>query len=300
MRIASFNVQNLRLRRVRGQPRFDGARDGDVARDRGRAAAALDLADRRLTAAVLAAADADVVILQEVFDQTTLDAFHDLLLAPRARAPWPWRRSYRGNDGGGRHLALICRTPPLAVVSHAKLRAADLGLPDLPGPVPERPVFCRDVLRIEFPALTILACHFKAGGPGDRRAAAQRRGEARALAALIARDCPPGRMWLVLGDLNTHPARLPALSGLGVDLLTRLPRPQRWTWAGPEGQIGRPDWLLAAPALAARWPQAVPQLLRQGLGLEVTRHRGPRLPGVGRHRPRASDHVCLMLDLPGL
>ena len=58
MRIATFNVQNLRLRHVAGHARLDGARDGDVPEDNSPQAMALDLADRRLTAAVLARADA--------------------------------------------------------------------------------------------------------------------------------------------------------------------------------------------------------------------------------------------------
>ena len=55
MRIATF--QNLRLRHPAGRARLDGARDGDVPGDSGPQAVALDLADRRLTAAVLAHAD---------------------------------------------------------------------------------------------------------------------------------------------------------------------------------------------------------------------------------------------------
>ena len=82
MRIATFNVQNMRLRRPDGQPRLDGARDGDMPEDSTGAAAALDPIDRALTARVLAEADADAVALQEVFDQRTLDYFHDAVLLP--------------------------------------------------------------------------------------------------------------------------------------------------------------------------------------------------------------------------
>ncbi|MDX5403422.1 MAG: endonuclease/exonuclease/phosphatase family protein, partial [Rhodobacterales bacterium] len=101
MRLASFNVQSLRLRWRDGQPRLDGARDGDLPDDQGAAAEALDAADRRLTAQVLARTDADVIALQEVFDIATLDHFHDSYLLDTGTAPYPHRHCLPGNDGRG-------------------------------------------------------------------------------------------------------------------------------------------------------------------------------------------------------
>ena len=53
MRIATFNVQNLRLRKADGEAILDGARDGDVPEDAAAAASALDRTDRALTASAL-------------------------------------------------------------------------------------------------------------------------------------------------------------------------------------------------------------------------------------------------------
>jgi exonuclease III len=96
MRIATFNVQNLRLRHPGGEDRLDGARDGDAAED-----AALDPVDRRLTAAVIRDMRADVVALQEVFDSETLDHFHDRVLVPGGVAPYPHRAVFREMTGAG-------------------------------------------------------------------------------------------------------------------------------------------------------------------------------------------------------
>lgn len=311
MRIVSFNVQNLRLRHPAGRARLDGARDHDIPQDATPAARALDLADRRLTAQVLARADADVICLQEVFDRATLDFFHDHLLARTTAAPWPYRICLPGNDGGGRDLAILSRRPLGAVASHADLRPADLALEGDPGAYPDKPVFCRDCLQVTVSGLTLFLCHFKA--PGDAPMVfSQRRLEALAVRALIERHLARGggTHWLVLGDLN-EPAEVPRglqaiaplLPPFSVDLLERLPEAERWTWASPDGNLsGRPDAMLAAPALAARFPAAIPRVLREGLGAEVFGHAGPdlRLPGVGTHRPHASDHCALLLDLPGL
>lgn len=307
MRIASFNVQNLRLRRKDGRPRLDGARDGDVDADSTPEAAALDLADRRLTSAILAQADADVVCLQEVFDRATLDFFHDHLMRHAGARPYPHRVCLPGNDGGGRDLAVLSRLPLADVQSHAHLLPADLGLQPPPGTRPETPLFRRDCLSFSVGGLRLFHCHFKAPWPDAARAWPVRRMEAQAVRALVeaqlAREA--GALWLIIGDLNepvaktrAEPAIAPLLPPFSVDLLARMPSGERWTFYDAQGhQYARPDALLAAPALARRWPDAVPRALRAGLDRDAARAQEPRLADVGAHRPHASDHAALVLDL---
>lgn len=310
MRIATFNVQNLRLRHLMGRPRFDGARDGDVPQDKGLEATALDLADRRLTAAVLAHASADVVCLQEVFDSEALDFFHDHLLRHAGGPAYPYRFCFPGNDGAGRDVALMSRRPVDEVVSHAKLTAADLGLEELPARKAKMPVFCRDCLMARIGQLTLFLCHFKAPWPDAKAAWPVRRLEAMAVRRLIERRFPVDKcaLWLVLGDLNeprdiedAEQAIAPLTQDFAIDLMKRLPESERWSSYEPSsGSYARPDYLLAAPALAERWPDAKPWLLREGLSREANRHLGLRLPGVGLHRPRASDHAALVVEFVGL
>ena len=115
-------------------------------------------------------------------------------------------------------------------------------------------------------------------------------------------------LWLVLGDLNEpdagarqEPAIAPLTQSFAVDLAERIPEAERWTYCDRASQhYSRPDALLASPGLAAAWPDARPAALRSGLPYEVVRYRGPRLPDVGRHRPRASDHAALVIEFPGL
>lgn len=311
MRLASFNVQSLRLRWRDGEPRLDGARDADVPADRGPAAEALDPEDRRLTAAVLARTDADVIALQEVFDQATLDHFHDHCLRVTGIAPYPYRHCIPGNDGRGLDVAVMSRLPLRSVVSHASETPASLDL-DVPGGVdPYLPVFRRDCLLVEVGLVTLFICHFKAPYPDALSTWPVRRAEALALRRLIARHFPDptSGIWLVLGDLNeprhaapTRPeaAIVPVTAPFSIDLLDRLPAAERWSWHEPFGpDLGCPDVMLASPALAQRWPDACPQIIRLGLGLEAAHYDGPRLGGVGLHRPHASDHAVLMIDLPG-
>ncbi|SEQ02539.1 endonuclease/exonuclease/phosphatase family protein [Thalassovita taeanensis] len=304
MRIATFNLQNLRLRGTH----LDGARDGDMPRDQGPQAARLDKADRHLTAQVIRETQADVLALQEVFDQETLDHFHDNVLAPIG-VNYPYRHCLPGNDGRGLDVAVLSRRPLDSVQSHASLTPADLGL-TLPGAAPDLPVFRRDVLQVETRGLTLFICHFKAPYPDTPQVWATRHAEAQALHRLITRRFadPAHALWLVLGDLN-EPARrsssksalAPLLGDFSVNLLDRLPSEDRWSWHNTHQQLyGHPDAILASPAVARRWPDAVPQVIRSGMSLEAHRNPGPHLAQTGHHRPHASDHAALVLDLPGL
>ena len=184
MRIATFNVQNMRLRRDRrGHATLDGARDADVPEDTGADAAALDPVDRRLTAAVLARADADIVALQEVFDQATLDHFHDRYLLPAGAAPYPARHCLPGNDGRGLDVAVISRRPLGAVTSHAGATPRSLGITPPDGIDPDRRVFRRDSLVVETGALTCSSCTSRPPTPTRRGlAGAPRRGASAARA----------------------------------------------------------------------------------------------------------------------
>ena len=303
MRIATFNVQGLRLRHPDGKDRLDGARDpGDDD-----ATAVLDPVDRRLTAAVIGDLRADVLALQEVFDAETLDHFHDNVLVPAGIPPYPHRVCLPGNDGRGLDVAVMSRRPLGSVASHAALRPADLGL-DAPPGAGDQPIFRRDCLVVEIGGLAILVCHFKAPWPDAGASWAVRRLEAEAVRRIVeARFADPAdALWLVAGDLNDpdpagSPGRAiaPLEAPFAIDLARRMPAAERWTLHDPtSGRRFLPDALLASPRLAAGWPEAVPVVLREGLSREAG--PGPRLPEVGEHRPHASDHAALVVEFDGL
>lgn len=308
MRIATFNVQNLRLRHPAGRARLDGARDYDVEPDNMPVATALDLADRRLTSRILAMADADVLCLQEVFDRATLDFFHDHLMRQAGLAPYPYRICLPGNDGGGRDLAVLSRFPLSDVTSNAKLLPADLGLSPPEGTRADTPIFRRDCVSFTIGALCVFHCHFKAPWPDPARAWPIRRLEALAVRHLVELRADPSALWLILGDLNEPPASsgadsaiAPLLPPFSVDLLARMPEHERWSYfEAQERRYSCPDAMLASTALAERWPDAVPEPIRAGIDRKATRASEARLTDVGAHRPHASDHVALVVDLPGL
>lgn len=306
MRLATFNVQNMRLRRHGdGRESLDGAHDRDSPAG---AHPALDRIDRRLTAEVIRAVDADVIALQEVFDRDTLDHFHDRVLLPTGAASYPYRTCLPGNDGHGLDVALMSRRAPDAVESHAEDTASGLGLSDPPAEVARGPLFRRDCLAVRFGTLSLYVCHFKAPWPERKRAHAIRRAEAEGVRRIIEADHadPSAADWIVLGDLNQAEQRAgdalsPLRGGFAVDLMTRLPEGTDWTFRGDDGTVqGRPDAILLSPALAARYPDALPRIFRAGLDPAAAARAGPRFHAVGVPRPHASDHAAVFVDLDGL
>ncbi|TCD13191.1 endonuclease/exonuclease/phosphatase family protein [Oricola cellulosilytica] len=307
MRIATFNVQNLRLLREDGHVAMHGARDMDVPDDGRPSSAALDMLDRRLTAEIIALANADVIALQEVFDRASLDYFHDRFLVPTGTAPYPHRICLPGNDGRGFDVALMSRLPPSDIRSHAATTARDLKLEPASGRSADEPVFRRDCLEASIGGLTLFICHFKAPYPDAADAWETRRLEALAVRRIIEQRFPhpANAYWMILGDLNEprtevadERAIAPLLEHFAIDLVERVPAGRRWSHhMASAGIYSRPDALLASPALARLNPEAEPAYFRQGLPHVATRFTGKRLSEVGVDRPHASDHAALAVEL---
>ena len=306
MRVATFNVQNMRLRIRDGRPVLDGAADRDSAD--GERSVALSIADRRETANVIASVDADVVLLQEVFDLTTLDHFHDTFLLETGTKPYPFRYCLPGNDGHGLNVAALSRGRPRNVVSHARLTGGDLGLSDLPRALHDQPVFRRDCLELDFETVCLFACHLKAPYPDEKQGYVVREAEARAVRKIVEARFPESdaAQWMILGDLNEPAANSAsgksALSslqnGFSIDLFDRIAPDDAWTYEVPEtGLRSHPDRILVSPRLAEEYPDVSPRIVRFGMG----RHGG--IAGSKAREnppPHASDHALVCADFPGL
>lgn len=301
MRIATFNVQNLRLRRREGEVYLDGARDGDAPDEdvhNEAHARSLDAQDRELTADLIAQAQADVVALQEVFDQQTLDHFHDVLLEKRG-AFYPHRVCLEGNDGRSVDVAVLSRLPLESVRSNADLRFADIGFEPPAGLQAKDRVFRRDCLALRCAGVHLFVCHLKNAAAGDLRSHAIRRAEAFAIRHVVKTRA----QWLALGDFNAHdPDDVrdlePLMAEFAVDLCARLPEEERWTYYDRQsGAYTCPDRIMASPALARRFADARPQVMRTGMARCASRYTGERHASVGRERPHASDHALLFVDI---
>jgi hypothetical protein len=83
--------------------------------------------------------------------------------------------------------------------------------------------------------------------------------------------------------------------------MARLHAGADWTFRTPDGAVrGRPDAILLSPALARRFPEAMPRIFRAGMDPEAAAGAGPRFRSVRAPRPHASDHAAVWVDLDGL
>lgn len=254
----------------------------------------------------------------------------------RVAAAWFYdhRRVVAGNDTRGIDVGVLSRHP-FEIVSNADLtvdflREADLDWASLDplSATRGRRIFARDCLEIEvatpFGAITLFNCHYKSMQPlsrgGDGRADTKVLREAEALATrrIVERrfggeEGARRADWAICGDLNDYAeidgrpvpggALGPLLDdGFAVDPLKRLPPHERWThYFTSEDAYVALDYILLSPALAARNPDALPEVIRKGQPWRVPRlENAPRYPRVGWARPKASDHcpVVIELDLP--
>lgn len=309
MRLATFNVQNLRLRERQGNPVLDGATDRDF--DNQPRSVEQNIADRQMTAKVIAEAKADIVALQEVFDAETLEFFYAHFLLPAGSPAYPTRICLPGNDGRGLDLAVLSKTEPLRVKSHADLTGADCGLLDLPEDLRDHPLFRRDCLELEFETFTLFVCHFKAPYPDAGKAQIVREAEARAVRAIVVNQFPKPETeyWMIVGDFNEpstgndnkNSALKPLKQGFSEDLLDRLPRGTDWTFEVPDTHIhSRPDRIFLSPRLAKQYPQTVPQIVRTGMTRYLCEPDSMSLHDKSNNRSHASDHALVYADFPDL
>lgn len=308
MRIATFNLQNLRLRTRDGRPVLDGAADQDWSKKLRHTK--LARADRVETAKVIAKVEADVLALQEVFDLATLDFFHDQFLLEAGSPAYPHRYCFNGNDGRGVNVAALSRRKPVNIKSHAELTGAELGLTDLPADLRDRPIFRRDCLELEFDGVTLFVCHFKAPYPDSAKAHVVREAEARAVRKIVEARFTDAKheRWIILGDFNEptrtnedeRSALAPLKSDFSIDLLDRLAPGTDWTFELPYTHLhSRPDRILVSPRLADEYPDLRPQIIRSGMEpLQRIPSNGP-LFSLGS-RPHASDHALVYADFADL
>ncbi len=309
MRLATFNLQNLRLRHRQGRHVLDGAVDQDF--DDWPRSINHDIADRLLTAKVITEAQADIVALQEVFDAESLDFFHDQFLRQAGSPPYPARICPPGNDGRGLDVAVLSNRQPARIKSHAHLTGADLRLTDLPAYLRDHRLFRRDCLELEFETFTLFVCHFKAPYPDTDKAQTVREAEARAVRRIVENRFPKpeSERWMIvgdfnepnLGDQNAISALAPLKQGFSEDLLDRLARGTDWTFEAPDTHLrSRPDRIFLSPRLARGYPDVVPQIVRTGMTRYLSDPGSFASGDEQRNQSHASDHALVYADFPGL
>ncbi|MGW3645042.1 endonuclease/exonuclease/phosphatase family protein [Streptomyces sp. NPDC000878] len=213
-----------------------------------------------------------------------------------------------GNDPRLIDVAVLSRFPITHIRSHQHF---------LDPASPTTALFSRDCLEVDVEVgagaskrtVTLYVNHFKSMSGGRRQTREKRVQQAAKVRELVTErfgPTPGDSPFVILGDLNdymeTNAEGSPAIGDL-VDwdqvenVVTRLPTDEQWThfWA-EEDEYRQLDYLLPSASLAAA-TVAVPEIFRQGLPLRAVKYTGPHLIGVGKDKPKASDHCPVVFEL---
>lgn len=317
IRVATFNVENL-FARFRFDNRVDprsAIRDGWNADETFFSIG--DEVQKRLTAQVVDALDADVLGLQEVESLDTLKRFRDQMLHG-GRERYPHVMLIDGNDRRMIDVGLMSRFPIVHVRSYQHLWDNDR----------DEPMFSRDCLEADIAVdghglLTVYVNHFKSMRPapgnepsfGREQTREKRNAQAKTVRSIVearfghdAGHAP----FVILGDFNDSPLDdaqgrsgiQPLLTWDQVEnVLERLPESERWThfWRGDQ-RFGLPysyrqlDYLLLSRRLS-RVATRPPTIERRGQPLRARNYAGPRFDGIGFNRPKASDHCPVVIEI---
>lgn len=227
---------------------------------------------------------------------------------------YPYVAGIDGNDPRLIDVAVLSKYPITHVRTYQWLKES---------PSSRSFTFSRDCFEVDVDVdgstLTVFVNHFKSMMGGRAQTRVRREKQARAVKGLIedrfgqnAGDQP----FVVAGDLNDYPES-DDQGTTGIDELVswdqvenvvdRLPIPDRWTHYF-KGRGGRDsiapgyhqlDYLLVSRGLAeaAANAQTLPEILRNGLPTRADRYTGQRFDGIGKDKPKASDHSPLTIDL---
>ncbi|MEU1690544.1 endonuclease/exonuclease/phosphatase family protein [Streptomyces hirsutus] len=306
VRLATFNVENLFARW-----RFKDGVAPATANTRGWVVEQtqfeeLGVDDKAITGAAVREIRADVLALQEVENVDTLKHFRAQALG--GRAEYPYVAGVDGNDPRLIDVAVLSKLPITRIRSHQHLM----------DPVsPTAALFSRDCLEVDVEVresesksttVTLFVNHFKSMKGGRPETRGKRQRQAAKVEELVTgrfgSASPGDHSFVVLGDLNDYlgPDGSSGIDGLVEwdqveNVVTRLPEADQWTHFFQAGKEYRQlDYLLPSASVAAASAESVPEILRKGMPLRAARYTGPRFPGVGTDKPKASDHCPLVMD----
>jgi endonuclease/exonuclease/phosphatase family metal-dependent hydrolase len=299
MRLATFNVENLFTRW-----RFNADVDPAEANTSGWTVDRTHFEEfgdtsKALTAMALLELRADVIALQEVENVDTLKHFRARFL--NEHAEYPYVAGIDGNDPRLIDVAVLSKFP----ITHVRSYQHRID-PHTKGALFSRDCLEVDVLVPSGTTVTLFVQHFKSMIGGRAATHDKRKVQADEVMRIVKDrfgSTPGSQPFVVLGDFNDYlsptGSAITDLVGWNQveNVVARLPRAEQWTHFFAGGNEYRQlDHFLPSASLAAASP-ALPEILRKGQPLRAVEYTGPRFPGVGQDRPKASDHCPVVVDL---
>lgn len=309
VRVATFNVENLfaRWKFAANVDPSEAIKSGWIVDQTLFDEKSVD--ERALTGRAIRELDADVLALQEVENVDTLKHFRAGQLG--GRDAYPFVAGIDGNDPRLIDVAVLSRLPIVRVRSNQHMM----------DPVTRTtPLFSRDCLEVDIDTgaglLTLYVNHFKSmldTGSGDKTGRqtthGKRERQVRAVIQLV-KDrhgaAPGDARFIVLGDFNDYleddeqgeSAIRELVEWDQVEnVVARRPADDQWThFYDAKDEYRQLDYVLLSTSLAGASATG-PEIMRKGTPLAATRYTGERFTGVGEHKPIASDHCPVVMEV---
>jgi predicted extracellular nuclease len=316
IRLATFNCENLFARF-----RFDKDVDPEKAVHDGWLANKVyfyinNETEKELTAAAIKATKADVIALQEIESLQALKGVRNKYLKNQG---YHYAFLIDGNDPRLIDIGILSRFPIEKIDTH--IQEWDNGLH---GPLFSRDCLECDLVLREKKKLRLFINHFKSMyNPKDkcngRKATRDRRlHQARRVKEIVSEEFPneeddKQHPFAVLGDLNDYlQTDSQGYTSIGEvvnwnrvkNIVARLPEKDQWTHfyegnksCGFGKNYKQLDYILLSRPLADSNTAAEIKIIREGLPKSADKYKGHRFGNVGMHKPKASDHCPLVVQL---
>ncbi|MFL5834318.1 MAG: endonuclease/exonuclease/phosphatase family protein [Solirubrobacterales bacterium] len=303
LRLATFNVENLFARW-----KFKEDVDKDEANERGwiveeQHFEELGMEDKRITGEAVKELDADVIAMQEVEGVDTLKHFRTEFLG--GFRSYEYVDGIDGNDPRLIDVMVLSKLPIVHVRSYQHLRD--------PG-VKGKELFSRDCLEVLIEVapgetLTLFVNHLKSMIRTREETRPKRERQAAGVKQIVEErfGADAGKeKFVILGDFNDYLEKDDqGESGIAElveweqveNVVTRRPADDRWTHCYAGGNDYKQlDYMLLSKSLAEANP-GQPEIMRKGMPTRATRYDGPRFDGIGKDKPKASDHCPVVMEI---
>jgi len=297
IRVGTFNVENLFARyRFRKSPK--PLKKGDTFEINDTAFEKFSKTEKAITAAAIREVNADVLCLQEVENLNVLDFFVSSQLKGRYANPI----LIDSHDPRRIDVAVLTKFPIRDIRTHRQERTKN----------GRSYLFSRDCLEIDLEVpggkrLTLYVNHFKSMMGGRAQTAARRKVQVARVREIVDSHwggCQFRGNFVVLGDFNDYDDPKTSLGELIdhpalVNVVSFLPDDERWTHFYAKGKEYRQlDFVLLPKPLIDAIGMPNVTIYRKGQPLRADKYTGPRLKGVGKDNPKASDHCPVLVDIP--
>jgi endonuclease/exonuclease/phosphatase family metal-dependent hydrolase len=272
--------------------------------------------EKALTAAAIKTTKADVIALQEIESLQALKGFRNKYLKYQG-----YHHAFLvdGNDPRLIDIGILSRFPIERIDTHIHEWDKDL----------RSPLFSRDCLECDIvlpekKRLRLFINHFKSMyNPEDkcngRRATREKREhQAMRVKEIVSEEFPNGEddqqhPFAILGDFNDYlQTDSQGKTSIGKlvkwnrveNIVARLPKEDQWTHyykgdrsCGFGKNYKQLDYILLSKPLADSNPDTEIKIIRDGLPKSADKYNGHRFANIGMHKPKASDHCPVVVQL---